>query len=286
MALVILSACGGEKVTPNGYHYTKYVSGDGAKASVGDYGIVHAYIYQDDSLITSTRQMGQTVPVILPDFSKMTPEEKAPGKRNPLEDAVSVMKVGDSISLEIPITEDMRKYPEMANVKSMKWHVVLMEVKTEKQYQDEQDAIRKDLEEKGKVIMEREPAVAATVSDIVKQYSAGALKDKLQTTASGLKYFVLEAGNGEQIKAGTTINVNYYGVLTDGTEFDNSFKRGQAFPLQVGAGSVIPGWDEGLALLKKGDKAFFFIPPALGYGAQAAGAIPPNSELIFYVEPE
>ena len=118
-AAITFSACGGEKVTPNGYHYTKYVSGSGAKANVGDYAFVHAYIFQDDSLVTSTRQMGQTVPVLLPDFTKMKPEEKGPGKSNPLEDAVSVMQVGDSISIDIPIDSSMRKFPELGNVKSM-----------------------------------------------------------------------------------------------------------------------------------------------------------------------
>jgi FKBP-type peptidyl-prolyl cis-trans isomerase len=285
-AIITLSSCGGEKVTPSGYQYTHYIHGKGEKANIGDYAFVHAYIYQNDSLVTSTRQMGQTVPVIVPDFSKMKPEDKVPGKSNPLEDAVSVMRIGDSISLDVPITEEMKKYPEMANVKSMVWHVVLVDVKTAQQYQEDQAAKRKEMEEKGKAVMAREPEIATKVSETVKQYTSGALKDKLQTTTSGLKYLVLEQGTGSQIQAGNTVNVHYYGVTTDGKEFDNSFKRGTPYPVSVGSGGVIPGWDEGLALLKKGDKAFFFIPAELGYGAGGKGTIPPNADLIFYIETE
>ena len=80
-------------------------------------------------------------------------------------------------------------------------------------------------------------------------------------------------------------SVHYYGVTTDGNMFDNSFKAGRPYPVPVGQGRVIRGWDEGLPLLKGGSKAVLFIPGELGYGA--AGSPPnigPNAELIFYVE--
>ena len=81
-----------------------------------------------------------------------------------------------------------------------------------------------------------------------------------------------------------TVSVNYYGALTDGTVFDNSFERGAPLVFPVGVGQVISGWDEGLMLLNEGSKATFFIPANLGYGENATGSIPANSELIFYVE--
>ena len=86
---------------------------------------------------------------------------------------------------------------------------------------------------------------------------------------------------------GREVEVNYFGVLADGTPFDNSFKRGQTFTFPLGAGRVIPGWDEGIAMLNVGSKATLFVPYELGYGeAGSPPNIPPKAELIFYVELE
>ena len=102
------------------------------------------------------------------------------------------------------------------------------------------------------------------------------------TTPSGLKYIVLEKGNGEQAVTGKEVAVNYIGMLANGTEFDNSYKRGKPIKFVLGAGKVIKGWDEGIALMHVGDKFRLIIPPQLGYGANGAGGvIPPNATLIF-----
>ncbi len=72
--------------------------------------------------------------------------------------------------------------------------------------------------------------------------------------------------------------------LLDGTKFDSSVERDDPFSFLLGMGQVIPGWEEGLKLMKKGGKARLVIPPELGYGGLAVGTIPPNSTLIFDVE--
>lgn len=108
--------------------------------------------------------------------------------------------------------------------------------------------------------------------------------DEEKTTSSGLKYKIIQHGKGAQAKAGDKVSVHYVGTLTDGTKFDSSRDRGKPFSFNLGAGQVIKGWDEGIALLHVGDKAILTIPPDLGYGAQAAGSIPANSTLIFEVE--
>ena len=108
-------------------------------------------------------------------------------------------------------------------------------------------------------------------------------KDGVKTTASGLQYKMLKDGNGPQPKASDTVTVDYKGTLINGTEFDSSYKRGQAatFPLN----GVIKGWTEGLQLMKVGSKYQFFIPSDLAYGQRAMGPdIAPNSTLIFEVE--
>lgn len=104
------------------------------------------------------------------------------------------------------------------------------------------------------------------------------------TTASGLKYVITHEGEGKQAKPGDVVKVHYTGRLTNDTVFDSSVKRGQPFEFELGAGRVIKGWDEGIALLRVGDKATFTIPPELGYGAKEVGTLPANSTLIFDVE--
>lgn len=107
-------------------------------------------------------------------------------------------------------------------------------------------------------------------------------KPGVTTTASGLQYKVITMGKGKKPKASNEVKVHYRGTLIDGTEFDNSYKRGE--PINLPVGGVIPGWTEALQLMPVGSKWQLFIPAQLGYGDRAAGAIPPGSVLIFDVE--
>jgi len=111
------------------------------------------------------------------------------------------------------------------------------------------------------------------------------LKAGMQVTESGLYYKITKKTEGKTPKAGDNIQVHYAGKLTNGTEFDSSFKRGEPLEFPVGTGRVIKGWDEGILLLKEGETATLLIPPAMGYGERGAGGvIPPNAWLIFDVE--
>jgi FKBP-type peptidyl-prolyl cis-trans isomerase len=114
--------------------------------------------------------------------------------------------------------------------------------------------------------------------------SSSPAKNEMKTTSSGLKYLVLQKGTGTvSPKATDTVQVHYHGMLLDGTVFDSSVERGKpiAFPLN----QVIPGWTEGLQLMKVGDKFKFEIPPNLAYGPSSPSPkIPPNSTLVFEVE--
>ena len=103
-------------------------------------------------------------------------------------------------------------------------------------------------------------------------------------TDSGLQYIMLKEGDGPSPEAGQNVAVHYSGFLLDGTKFDSSYDRGEPIVFPIGAGRVIPGWDEGISLLKVGGKAKLIIPPNLGYGDRAIGPIPANSTLIFDVE--
>lgn len=104
-------------------------------------------------------------------------------------------------------------------------------------------------------------------------------------TESGLRYQFIQQGNGDKSEKGKTVSVHYKGQLLDGTVFDSSYKRNQPIGFTLGVGQVIPGWDEGIQLLRVGDKARFVIPSDLAYGPRGAGGvIPPNATLVFDVE--
>jgi FKBP-type peptidyl-prolyl cis-trans isomerase len=121
---------------------------------------------------------------------------------------------------------------------------------------------------------------AKLMEDYAKKNFATATK-----TQSGMYYVVVKAGTGDLIKAGQTVTVDYTGKLMDGKVFDSSVgKPGPKFQVTVGQGAVIPGWEQALAMMKKGEKAIFFIPSNLAYGEQGGGPIPPFSSLIFEME--
>lgn len=109
-----------------------------------------------------------------------------------------------------------------------------------------------------------------------------AKKADVKTTASGLQYSIQKEGTGKQPKATDVVKVHYEGKLVNGEVFDSSFTRGE--PIEFPLNQVIPGWTEGLQLMKEGGEYTFFIPSNLGYGPQSAGPIPANSTLIFKVQ--
>jgi len=125
-------------------------------------------------------------------------------------------------------------------------------------------------------------AAEANHAAAAKFLAENAKKPGVVTTASGLQYKVLTPGSGDSPKATDEVTVNYSGTLLDGTEFDSSYKRGQ--PASFVLGRVIPGWTEGLQLMKPGAKYRLFVPPQLAYDMHAKPGIPPGSLLIFEVE--
>ncbi|WP_310993808.1 peptidylprolyl isomerase [Aequorivita marina] len=116
--------------------------------------------------------------------------------------------------------------------------------------------------------------------DEIKKVSEG-----FDRTDSGLLYKMIVNGTGKKAEKGKTVSVHYKGMLTDGSEFDSSYKRKKPIDFPLGKGHVIEGWDEGIQLLQVGDKARFVIPAHLAYGDRGAGGvIPPGATLIFDVE--
>jgi FKBP-type peptidyl-prolyl cis-trans isomerase len=141
-------------------------------------------------------------------------------------------------------------------------------------------------------VFENEKATAGAKADAKAKEEAAALAkaneaalkrfENAKTTASGLKYIIENEGSGNSPKASDQVSVFYRGTFTNGIEFDGNI--GQR-PISFGLSQVIPGWTEGLQLMKPKGKAIFYIPFELAYGAQGyPGVIPPKSDLIFEVE--
>ena len=106
-----------------------------------------------------------------------------------------------------------------------------------------------------------------------------------EPTESGLYYVKISDGNGEKPALGSNVKVHYTGKLLNGEVFDSSIERGEPIDIPIGVGRVIPGWDEGIMMMSKGEKGILYIPYNLGYGERGAGGvIPPFANLIFEVE--
>lgn len=128
--------------------------------------------------------------------------------------------------------------------------------------------------------LKRDAALKAESEAKMEQLAAG-----FDKTESGLRYKMINKGDGKKAEAGKTVAVHYEGSLESGKVFDSSYPRKKPIEFRLGQGQVIEGWDEGIALLQVGDKARFVIPSDLAYGAAGAGGvIPPNATLIFDVE--
>jgi len=125
-------------------------------------------------------------------------------------------------------------------------------------------------------------SVASAALILALTFQANAAEPKVETTASGIGITMLKEGSGASPRASDTVKVHYRGTLTNGQEFDSSYRRNEAatFPLN----RVIPCWTEGVQKIKVGGKAKLLCPPELAYGSRGAPGIPPNSTLIFEVE--
>ena len=275
LSLSLITACKNEPKgveTEHGYRVVNHTNKEGAKPKTGDLIKVHVSLSVGDTLIQDTRKISPDPrEVAIPDFSQIPAGRKVPA----IFDGALLAAKGDSITIYQPMDSAfaLNLPKRLQKEKYMRFDLVLYEITTA-------EDIKKQMEEATARFPEIQTMVTATVAD----YKAGKLADKITTLPSGLKVMIVEKGAGEAMKSGTQVKTHYYGSLIDGKMFDNSFQRGEPLPFMLGAGQMIPGFDEGAQQINHGGKAYFFIPPALGYGEKAQAPIPPNAELIFYVE--
>lgn len=250
----------------------------GPKAQVKETVMVQLQTWLGDSLFISTRRdFGGPRELVLPPLDQF-----GSGRVPAVLEAILQMAEGDSVTVYETLDSTQRQgLPEgFSDLKTVRYEIVTVDILTAEELQK----LQAEAEAKKAVVVARAGEIKNLVQSSLTDYKAGKLGTKLQKSASGLEYLILEKGTGAPIQMGEAIATHYYGVLkSDGMVFDNSFERGESVPFTVG--QLIPGFNEGMMLLNRGGKAILFIPAALAYGEQGAGdAIPPNSDLIFYLE--
>jgi FKBP-type peptidyl-prolyl cis-trans isomerase FkpA len=281
ITMLCVGACKNKQLkTPSGYEYTNSGSGSGDGAKVGDMVSFTATVKGDDGVILQEMKEGPQMPIV------EIPAEFPKGKNaNPILEVLLGAKIGDTLSLKFPIDSMPNPPMEVVSMKHVTYHIVIKEIQSKADFEKKQAKMQEEQAALIAAATEKLPAIEELVKTNLADYKAKKLD--LKTTASGLKYYILKEGQGANAASGQTVAVNYYGTLLDGTRFDDSYSKGVPIEFPLGQGQVIKGWDEGIALLNKGAKAFFFIPSPLAYGDKGIpNAIPANAELMFYVELE
>ena len=208
-----------------------------------------------------------------------------------LFEGMAMMHKGDSASFIVNIDSIFRYHFEQPSLPSlytstdvMRYGVRLDDFYPESEYAVRLGAkIKKDTEARIEKMKLDYPDETATAAQQLAEYMA---KNKVAVdpTESGLYYVMTKEGNGEKPKAGQMVQVHYTGKLLDGTVFDSSVERGEPINIPISVGQVIPGWDEGIMMMSKGEKGVLYIPYYLAYGDRQAGDISPFSNLVFEVE--
>lgn len=257
--------------TPNGLEYKVLYDAPGGKApAVGDYIEVHIRTAVNDSVLFDSRKMNNNQPVPF--------QLQAPTFKGDLPEGLMMLTPGDSAIFRmvidsIPMGPQKPDWIKPGTHQMLTYNVSLVSVKSQDQMKKEQDEMA--AKQKG-------------IDDKLIQEYLEKNKIKATKTESGLYYTITKQGTGEQAKKGQTVTVNYTGKTLDGKTFDSNvdsaFNHVQPFSFGLGQSQVIRGWDEGVALLKKGSKATFYIPSTLAYGSQGTGPIKANSILMFDVE--
>lgn len=199
---------------------------------------------------------------------------------------LKLLTPGDSALFRVPVATYMKMAPGQQMPPFMKkdgyilTSVAVVSIKANAEVKKEQEAMQSQMQQKA--------AAQAQIDDKALQDYFTKNNLKPNKTATGLYYIIDKEGTGATPTPGQNVTVNYTGKTMDGTTFDSNldpaFKHVEPLTFPVGKGQVIPGWDEGLLLLKKGSKARLFIPSTLAYGSQGSATLPANSILIFQVE--
>ena len=260
-------------MTKHGYQAIFYTPKNGQRPTFEDEVFSDIKVYVGDSLMQASESFAPGgMRTLLPSEEEYNQSQSLPV----IVDIALMAGIGDTITAYMRMDSFIRGTlpPRLRKFDAVRYEIKLLRMVDGTERRARTAELRKGA---------AKTAQAATQT--AELYRNGKL-DEVQTTASGLKYRMVEKGTLNILQPQDMASVHYYGLLTDGKPFDNSFQRGQPIEFTVGVGQMIPGFDEAVQLMPRGSKAYLFIPPALAYGAQGTpdGVIPPNSEIIFYIE--
>jgi FKBP-type peptidyl-prolyl cis-trans isomerase FkpA len=260
--IIVLGACNSNRIEVKDGLKFQFHNHDsnGKLAKMGDIMTFHLTLKNGkDSTLKDSRKEGAPV---------VAQVQKAQFK-GAFEQGLLLLAKGDSATFFVPVDSLFKGYPQIPPVfkkgEDVKFTVKVISVQSETEFQ----ATRKGNLEKQKSVDAGTIAAYITKNNLT----------NVQKTPSGLNYVISNIGTGAQVTAGDSITVKYTGKLSSGKVFESN-----TYPLQVGRGMVIPGWDEGLQKFKQGGKGTLLIPSGLGYGDQGNPTIPANSVLVFDVE--
>ncbi|HMX38746.1 MAG TPA: FKBP-type peptidyl-prolyl cis-trans isomerase [Saprospiraceae bacterium] len=276
LVLLLAASCSGlfgqtTLTTESGHRMVIHRKSSASAGKPGDAMMINAITTIGDSVMMNTqRDFGGPRELVLPDKASLK-GQKVPA----ILEAAFLLGKGDSATLYQAIDSVMRTYlpPTLQKAKEIRFDLSIVDVVTAEQKAAAAAAAQAQFDQ-------LEPKIKATVADFV----AGKLDKQLTALPSGLKMLVVEKGKGAAIKKGESVSTHYYGILHDGSMFDNSFQRGEPLGFQVGAGQMIAGFDEGVQQLQHGAKAYLFLPYQLAYGEEGGGPIPAKADLVFYIE--
>jgi FKBP-type peptidyl-prolyl cis-trans isomerase FkpA len=267
------------EVSPRGYPVKFHVNKEGTPPKIGEYIHFKMYIRNDKEVVFSTEKNktgNETFKVA---------RFELPEPVSPQMDAFSIMSPGDSLTLYFQIDTLENKPKNFENSDMVYYDLVLLDVLSPAEHSKVQVEKERAQQEEQKKVRARGPQVEKELKSIVSQYKRGELNMKIRTATNGLKFMILQPGEGNNIESSKYVKHHYYCMLPDGTALDSSFPDGAPFEILIGERKVITGLEQGMLLLKNKSKAVFFIPPALAYGAEGiTGKVPPNTEIIYYVE--
>lgn len=254
----------------SGLYFTELKKGNGHKPSDGQYGKIRMKVSNVEG------------DVLYNGFDSPDPmywKKGEPFDNQGVTEALSLMSKGSRASVIVPssLAFGEQGRGQIPPYTTLFYELELIDVITEAQLNKERaDREKKAAEEREKAIRE-EPV---KLQSYLKQNNI-----KVAPTASGLYYIETQKGTGPQATPGKKVSVHYTGKFIDGTEFDSSRSRGEPFSFVLGQGQVIPGWDEGISLMRKGGKAQLIIPSKIGYGEGGQPPrIPASATLVFDVE--
>ncbi|WP_367389913.1 FKBP-type peptidyl-prolyl cis-trans isomerase [Lewinella sp. LCG006] len=280
LVLMLLRCSNYDGQTEHGYDYWHHLDFGGVKPAIGDEVYVYFQIRTLDTLLFTSDNGKVGLRTVLQD-----PALNPIKKPDPVADVLPLMSEGDSVTVVMKVTDEMRIAPGLATADLLYYDVVLRKIIPAgsegaqlliDEYEEENPLAKPDLRQ----ALEQNPAAEAILAELERfkeNYRQGGT-----STKSGLWYTIVDAGNAPKVKNGEVAQLKYIGCLQDGIVFGENFTIASPFSFTAGQGSVIKAWEEALSIIGPGGQLFMAVPPALSYGKLGKAPFIQAQDTLFY----